>query len=228
MMTRWMFALSILLLSDGVIPSAALGQVSTDNQSGRAKVECEASPVYSQMSKVSTVVGQLRKGDVVTIDMEFISADGAWCLIAGVRRMRLGYIQSECLDREQPRSFTQWQVQSPPVQTTTETEPTKRTEAETQKRPTKEEIEEEVDRVLASRLRGLPAANDPGQTVFREPFGFDQIVGFQSFCNPRCFEDRARFGFSPRLTAPFRFFGGIGPSITAHVQMRPSHISRRR
>ncbi len=154
MITRWTFLISILLLISGVIPAAAFGQEHRRNQSGwPATVECDSLVVYSQMSTQSRVVGHLNKGDIVTINLEFIGAGGAWCSVAEPgKRVRLGYVQSECLEREQTESVTVWQAQSPPAQTMPETEPVQRTDTPSQKRPTREEIEQEVDRVLASRL----------------------------------------------------------------------------
>ena len=216
MITRWTSLISILLLISGVIPAAAFGQEHRGNQSGwRATVECDSLVVYSQMSTQSRVVGHLNKGDIVTINLEFIGAGGAWCSVAEPgKRVRLGYVQSECLEREQTESVTVWQAQSPPAQTRPETEPVQRTDAPSQKRPTREEIEQEVDRVLASRLNKLQPVNDSGQMVLREPFGFD---------------DRTSFLFLPRFGGPFNFpFLHVAPRVTATVRMRPSHILRRR
>jgi hypothetical protein len=214
MMTGWTFLISILFLISGVIPATALGQESRGKQSGwPATVECDSFVVYSQMSTQSRVVGRLKKGDVVTIDLEFISAGGAWCSVAEPgKRVRLGYAQSECLEREQTESFTVWQAQSPPAQTRPDTEPTQRTDTASQKRPTREEIEQEVDRVLASRLNALLPANDYSQTTLREPFWFD----------------RTSFVSLPRFGVPFNGFHHIAPRITSTMQMRPGHISRRR
>jgi len=216
MITRWAFLISALLLSSSVIPATAFGQVSTRNKSGwRAAVECDSLAVYSQMSTQSRVVGHLTKGDIVTIDLEFICASGAWCSVAEPgKRVRLGYAQSECLEREQTESFTLWEAQSPLAQTRPDTEPVQRADRATEKLPTREEIEQEVDRVLASRLNALQLANDSGQRTLREPFGFD---------------DQTSFVFLPRFGGPFNFpFHHIAPRVTATVQMRPSHIFRRR
>ena len=217
MITRWTFLISILILISGVIPAAAFGQEHRRNQSGwRATVECDSLVVYSQMSIRSRVVSHLKKGDVVTIDLEFIGAGGAWCSVAeSGKRVRLGYVQSECLEREQTESVTVWQAQSPPAQTRPETEPVQRTDTPSQKRPTREEIEQEVDRVVASRLKALQLANEtPVQMVQREPFGVDEGISFAFL---------PRFGFG----VPINVFRHVTPRIPPCAQMR-SHISRRR
>ena len=215
MITRWTLLISILLLSSAAIHAAAFGQEPRRNQSSwRPTVECDSLVVYSQMSIESRVVGRLKKGDAVRIDLEFISAEGAWCSVAEPgKRARLGYVQSECLEREQPESVTQWQAQSPSAQTRPDTEPLQRTDTASQKHPTREEIEQEVDRVLASRLKALQPANDSGQTASREPFGFD---------------DRTSFVFLPRFGVPFNFLHHTASCVTPSVQMRPSRFSRRR
>ena len=217
MITRWTFLISILLLNSGVIPATAFGQEFKRNQSGwRATVECDSLAVYSQMSTQSRGVSHLKKGDIVTIDLEFIGAGGAWCSVAEPgKRVRLGYAQSECLEREQTESFTVWQAQSPPAQTRPETEVVQRTDTASQKHPTREEIEQEVDRALASRLNALLPANDYSQTALREPFWFDRF-------------DKTSLVFLPRFGVPFNFFHHIAPRVTSSVQTRPSHILRRR
>ena len=157
MITRWNFLISVLLLSSAVIPATAFGQESRRNQSGwRATVECDSLLAYSQMSTDSKVMGHLKKGDIVAIDLEFIGAGGAWCSVAEPgKRARLGFVESECLEREQTESFTVWQAQSPPAPTRLDTEPLQRTDTTTQKRPRKEEIEQEADRVLAFSTLGM-------------------------------------------------------------------------
>ena len=215
MITRWTFLISIFLLSSGVLPAPSLGQEPRRNQSGwRATVECDSLVVYSQMSTASRIVGHLKKGDLVGIDLEFIGSDGAWCSVAEPgKRVRLGFVESECLEREQTESFTRWQAQLTPAQTRTDTEPVRRAEPPSQKQPAKEEIEQEVDRVLASRLNALLPANDYSQTVSREPLGFD---------------DRTSFFFLPRFGVPFNFLHHTAPCVTPSVQMRPGRFSRRR
>jgi len=208
--------ISLLLLSSGVIPATASGQEARRTQAGwRATVECDSLVVYSQMSIQSKVVGHFKKGDTVTITLEFISAGGAWCSVAEPGKwVRLGYVDSECLGREPTESYTVWQTQSPPSQTRPATEVVPRTDTASQKYPTREEIEREVDRALASRLNALLPANDYSQTAIREPFWFDRF-------------DQTSLAFLPRFGVPFNFFQHIVPRVTS-VQIRPSHMLRRR
>ncbi len=213
---RAMFLISLLLFSDA-IPVAVRGQEPGRNRSSwRATVACDLLLVYSQMSLQSRLVGQLKKGNIVTIHLEFISADGAWCSISEPgSRMRWGYVPSACLEREETDPVTKWEAKSlPPSETRPNSEPAQHTNITTQQRPTREEIEREVDRVLAARLNALLPANDFGQTTLREPFGFNE---------------QSSFLFLPRFGMPFNFFQHrIAPRITSSVQIRPSHIFRRR
>ncbi len=215
MITRRTFLISILFFSSSVIHAPSLGQELRLNQSGwRATVECDDVIVYSQMSTQSKVLSNLKKGDIVTIDLEFIGAYGAWCSVAEPgKRARLGLVKSECLEREQTEAVPVWQAQLPPAQTRPDSEPAQRAETPSQKHPTKEEIEQEVDRVLASRLNALAPAKDSGQTILSEPFGF---------------VDHASFAFLPRFGAPFKFFRHAAPCVTPSVQMRPRHVFGRR
>jgi len=217
MIEQWTFSASIVFLISSVISATAFGQESRRNQSGwRATVECDQLVVYSQMTIQSRIVGHLKKGDVVTIDLEFISAGGNWCSVAEPgKRGRLGYVQSGCLERDQTESFTRWEAQSQPTQTRPDTEPAQRADRTTEKQVTREVIEQEVDRVVASRLKALQLANEtPVQMVQPEPFGFD---------------DRTSFLFLPRFGVPFNFpFDHIAPRVTSSVRIRPSRIVRRR
>ena len=219
MIRRLSFSVSILLLSSGLI--TALGQTPKHHQAGwRATVECESLAVYSQMSTKSTIVGHLKKADMVTIDLEFISAGGAWSSVRETgKRMRLGYAQSDCLEREQTDQVTKWEAQSLPSETPPNPEPTQHIDITVEKRPTREEIEREIDRALGAKLNALLPANDSGQTDLREPLWLD---------------DRTSFLFLPGFGVPFDFSNrriaprSITPRIPASVQIRPGHIFRRR
>jgi hypothetical protein len=223
MITRWTFFLFVLLISSGAIPAPAVGQQSNRNQSGwRATVDCDALVVYSQMTTQSKVVSHLTKGDIVTIDLEIISAGGTWCLVSEPgKRQRPGYAPSECLDREQTESITHWDAQSPPDHTRPDTEPVQLADRTTEKRATREEIEQEVDRAVASRLKALQLTNEtPLQVVQRDALGFDDRTSFLFLPG---------FGFLPRFGVPFNFpFRHIAPSVTSRVQIRPNQFLRRR
>lgn len=219
MIRRLSFSVSILLLSSSLI--TAIGQTPKHHQAGwRATVECDSLAVYSQMFTQSTIVGHLKKGDVVTIDLEFISSGGAWSSVREIgKRMRLGYVQSECLEREQTDQITKWEAQSLPSETTPNPEPAQHIDITVEKRPTTEEIEREVDRALGAKLNALLPANDPGQTELREPLWLD---------------DRTSLLFLPGLGVPFDFSHrrfaphGITPRVPSSVQIRPGHNFRRR
>lgn len=226
MIRRLSFPVSILLLSSSVITATVFGQTPKSHQAGwRGTVACESLAVYSQMSTQSRVVSQLKKEDVVTIDLEFITSGGVWSSVREIgKRMRLGYVRSDCLERDQTDQVTKWETQSLPPETTPHPQPAQHIDIAVERRPTREEIEREVDRALGAKLDALLPPNDSGQTELREPLWLD---------------DRTSFPFLPGFGVPFDFthrniaHRNIGPrSIPPHipsaVQIRPSHIFRRR
>jgi hypothetical protein len=170
-------------------------------------------------------VSQLKKEDVVTIDLEFITAGGVWSSVRETgKRMRLGYVRSDCLERDQTDEVTKWETQSLPPETTPNPQPAQHIDIAMERRPTREEIEREVDRALGARLDALLPPNDSRQTEPREPLWLD---------------DRTSFLFLPGFGVPFDFSHrsiahhsiaprSIPPHIPSAVQIRPSHIFRRR
>ncbi len=68
----------------------------------RAIVKSEILLVYLEMSTASTVVKSLKRGDVVTVDLEIQGTAGGWCRVREVgENMRLGYVL--CKNLERPR-----------------------------------------------------------------------------------------------------------------------------
>jgi hypothetical protein len=173
----------------------------------------------------SRVVGHLKNADVVTVDLEFITAGGTWSSVReGGKRMRLGYVRSDCLEREQPDKVTQWEAQYLPPEATSKPDPAQHIDIAVEKRPTREEIEREVDRALGAKLNALPPANDTRQTELSEPLWLDGGTSFlfsPGFAVPFGFSHR---GIAHRSIVP----RSIPPHIPSTVQIRPSHIFRRR
>src|SRR5215470_2758489 len=114
-MTR-LIAIGILLSFILISPSALGQQVNPSQAEWRATVKCDSLPVYSHMSTNSRIVKFLKSGSTVTIDLEIVGSDGAWSLVREQgQRVRLGYVQSECLDGERPISHATWQPPPPAV-----------------------------------------------------------------------------------------------------------------
>src|SRR5215813_9055909 len=114
--SRWM--LMILwgfLCFHSLMTGVAFGQNADDGKSGwQATISCDSVPVYSRMSIDSSKVKNLSKGESVTLDLEIIGADGAWGIVREPgKKIRLGYIRSECLEWKHPAFVTAQYVESP-------------------------------------------------------------------------------------------------------------------
>ena len=110
-------ALGLMLVSLTVAPLAgapAQGTLAEPKATVREDV-----PVHSGMGADTRVVGQLQKGDVVTIDIELNGHDGQWCgVIQQGRATPVGYVPCGNLDR-QARTGRQWKL----VRTQTRAQP---------------------------------------------------------------------------------------------------------
>jgi hypothetical protein len=87
---------------------------STIESSGRAVVKADFLAVYSNMTKESAVVKFLKKGEVVTIELEIEWEKGAWCVIAEQGETTpTGYVQCRHLVREEPPGPVWEKVEKP-------------------------------------------------------------------------------------------------------------------
>jgi len=209
---------SLFCLSSFV--TVAFRQQADHNKPSLAKVTCDDVPVYSQMSIESMIVKYLRGGDVVAIDLEIVGSDPPWSLVRqDGRKVRLGFVQSECLETNEPPSFTKWQSQSPRPGPSSPPDFGLRSTEPLAARPlTREEIDDEVERAVAAALsRMLSAASidqnqAAGDTTFRSP---DLVfVPFQT----GTFFNQSPF-FLPRPVLRFNRFGrfftppGVRPTV---------------
>lgn len=205
-------------------PAAAFAQQPEPKPSNwRSTVACDSLVVYSQMSTQSRVVGHLKKGDQVNIDLEIIGSDGSWSIVTEPgKRRRLGHVQSDCLEREQFRPPVGWEARSlPPSERRPMPELIQGPGITAQKGPTKEEIEREVDRAVALRLNALMSETGTQQTATPAP---------------PWFADGASFLFVPGFSRPFNFFPhrpthfprSLVPHFTPSVQIRSGSSFRRR
>jgi hypothetical protein len=201
------------------LSSVALGQQVDHNKPWLAKVTCDDVPVYSQMSIESMIVKYLRGGDVVAIDLEIVGSDPPWSLVRQEgRKVRLGFVQSECLETTEPPSFTKWQSQSPrPRLSSTPDSDLRSTEPPAARPLTREEIDEEVQRAVAAALsRMLSAASiDQNQPAGNMAFESQDLVFVPFQTGP--FLNQGPF-FLPRPLLRFNRFGRFLPL----TEIRPS------
>jgi len=66
---------------------------------GSATVNADSVAVYSETSSSSTVLKQLPKGSVLTVDYSVITGEGDWCSLGAPER---GYVLCDSLKREEP------------------------------------------------------------------------------------------------------------------------------
>jgi hypothetical protein len=60
------------------------------------------------------VAGELRQGDVVTLEMELESPEGHWCAVRHAARSIAGYVPCESLERPQEKKKF-WERTTPPA-----------------------------------------------------------------------------------------------------------------
>ena len=224
MMRQSILLISLLWLGHNAInPDSTFGR-QPDQSAWQDTVDCDSLVVYSQMYTQSRVVGHLKKGDQVKIDLEIIGSNGSWSSVRSPgKRVRLGYVQSGCLERTQREPLIRWEAQSiPPIEMRPPPESVRATDIAVQKPPTREEIEREIDLRVASRLNALMSATGTAQAAPPEPLWWG---------------DRASFTFVPRFGGvPFSFFPrgpspfphGLVPRFIPSVRIHPGRISRRK
>lgn len=219
---------------NAINPDSAVGQ-QPDQSGWQAIVECDSLVVYSQMYTQSRIVGHLKKGDQVKIDLEIIGSSGSWSSVMSPgMRVRLGYVQSGCLKRKQQEPVIRWEAQSiPPAEIRPRPESALAGDIAVQKPPTREEIELEIDRRVASRLNALMSATGVSQTELPEPLllgdraSFTFVPGFGGV--PFSFFPR-RFPHSmtPFPTNPAPFPRSLVPRFIPSVQIHPGRMLRRK
>jgi hypothetical protein len=235
MMRQSILLISLLWLGHNAInPDSVFGQ-QPDQSGWQATVECDSTVVYSQMYTQSRVVGYLKKGDQVKIDLEIIGSSGSWSSVTSPgKRVRLGYVQSGCLKRKQQEPVIRWEAQSiPPAEMRPRPEPALAADIAGQKAPTREEIELEIDRRVAARLNALSSPTGIPQTESPEPLwlgdraSFTFLPGFGgvplSFF-PRRFPHR----ITPFPTNPAPFSRSLVPPFIPSVQIHPGRMLRRK
>ena len=230
---------SILLIfllwlgQNAINPDSVFGQ-QPEQSAWQATVECDSLVVYSQMYTQSRVVGHLKKGDQVKIDLEIIGSSGSWSSVRSPGgRERLGFVRSGCL-RRRHKPVIQWEAQSiTPAEMRPRPESAQAADISRQKAPTREEIELEIDRRVAARLNALISPTGISQTESPEPLwlgdraSFPFVPGFGG----------VPFGFFPRRfphsmmpfpTNPSPFHRSLGPRFIPSVQIHPGSTTPRK
>ncbi|HET9531677.1 MAG TPA: SH3 domain-containing protein [Blastocatellia bacterium] len=222
---RIIICLSLVFCGVETAPAAK----SDDDQSdwrGFALVDSLA--IYSKMSPESAVVGRLKKGEAVRINLEITGADGIWCSVTGIEDITAsGYVRAEYLEKERPASPGEWRYLPPPEPV--EEQAGDKTSAKMKASPflyaSKDKIRIAVEQFYARRFgRSLPISAY-GQTGLHSRMGFSHHNAFDVPLHPDGIEGRALISFLREQGIPFIAFRRAvrGAATGPHVHIgRPS------
>jgi hypothetical protein len=202
--------LSFLLCLSSLATFAFGQKVDHSDTTWRATVTCQDVPVYSQMSIESMIVKYLRDGDVVTIDLEIVGSDQPWSLVRQEgRRVRLGFMQSDCLERAEPVSMSKWQSQSPGATVSSLPDSDLRSREPLTASPlTREEIDQEIERAVTATLSRILSGSGTDQTPVTGDTAFEnQELLFVPFPTAGIWDPF----FSRRPVLRFNRFGRVFP-----------------
>jgi len=192
----------------------------------QATVKLDSAEVYSGVSASSRVVGMLKRGDSVFINMEITGSDGTWYAIStGGETAISGYLSRKALEVSQPTEVASWEYLPPP-----EPKPAVDDKSITGKKGaiaavSKGQIERDIKSFFISKFgRTLPVSAF-GQTRLHDRLGFDHRNGIDVALSPDSTEGRAVLDRLRGLGVPFIAFRRAVPGVAtgAHIHVgKPS------
>jgi hypothetical protein len=215
----------LMLILAIALPAAA--QDDAGPAGWQATVKLDSAEVYAGVSASSRVVGLLKRGDPVVINMEITGSGGTWYAItSGGESAVSGYLNRTALDVSQPTEVARWEYLPPP-------EP--KPPAEDQSKPSdkksaiaafsKGQIERNIKSFFISKFgRTLPVSAF-GQTRLHSRLGFDHSNGIDVALSPDSTEGRAVLDRLRGLGVPFIAFRRAVPGVAtgAHIHVgKPS------
>jgi hypothetical protein len=214
----------ILILA---IATSAAAQADSASNGWQATVKLDSAEVYSGVSASSRVVGMLKRGDSVFINMEITGSGGTWYAVTtGGETAVSGYLNRTALEVSQPTEVARWEYLPPP-------EPKPPTDAKstaTDKKSaiaafSKGQIEHDIKSFFISKFgRTLPVSAF-GQTRLHSRLGFDHSNGIDVALSPDSTEGQAVLDRLRGLGVPFIAFRRAVPGIAtgAHIHVgKPS------
>jgi hypothetical protein len=94
-------SIAICCIMFGVFELKAQEEKPSEEDTGRSSVVSDSLTVFSRTSSNSTIVKNLKMGDVVTVEYEIEGAEGAWCGITEEGQTTVsGYVQCKYLKRQ--------------------------------------------------------------------------------------------------------------------------------
>jgi predicted aspartyl protease len=110
--------LQFLIFAILLITASARTGAESAELAGKVVVKADSVIVYSEMSTASEQVKSLHKGDVLKVEYELESSEGAWCAVAEQDQSAVsGYVQCKYLQQEETRK-ERWQHVGSSVRTT--------------------------------------------------------------------------------------------------------------
>jgi len=208
-----------------VRPVLAQGDAGTTGW--QATVKLDSAEVYAGLSSTSRVVGTLKRGDPVVINMEITGSDGTWYAITTVGETTVsGYLNRKSLEVFQPTDVARWEYQPPP-----EPKPPADEQSATKDKKSaiaaasKGQIERDIKSFFISKFgRTLPVSAF-GQTRLHDRMGFDHRNGIDVALSPDSAEGRAVLDRLRGLGVPFIAFRRAVPGVAtgAHIHVgKPS------
>ena len=216
--------LALFLIFAIARPAAA--QADTGAGGWQATVKLDSAEVYAGVSATSRVVGTLKRGDSVVINMEITGADGTWYAItAGGDTAISGYLSRKALEVPQPTEVASWEYLPPPEPKPAVDEKSIPAKKGAIAAYSKGQIERDVKSFFISKFgRTLPVSAF-GQTRLHDRLGFDHRNGIDVALSPDSTEGRAVLDRLRGLGVPFIAFRRAVPGVAtgAHIHVgKPS------
>jgi hypothetical protein len=217
--------LGLLLIFAIARPAAA--QPDAGPTGWQATVKLDSAEVYSGVSASSKVVGVLKRGDSVFINMEITGSGGTWYgITTGGETAVSGYLNRTALEVSQPTEVARWEYLPPPDPKP----PAEAQSAATDRKSaiaaySKGQIERDIKSFFTTKFgRTLPVSAF-GQTRLHDRLGFDHRNGIDVALSPDSTEGRAVLDRLRGLGVPFIAFRRAVPGVAtgAHIHVgKPS------
>lgn len=216
--------IGLLLICAIARPAAA--QPDAGSTSWQATVRLDSAEVYSGVSASSRIVGTLKRGDSVFINLEITSSDGTWYAITtGGEAAISGYLSRKALEVSQPTEVASWEYLPPPEPKPAVDEKSIPTKKGAIAAYSKGQIERDIKSFFISKFgRTLPVSAF-GQTRLHDRLGFDHRNGIDVALSPDSTEGRAVVDRLRGLGVPFIAFRRAVPGVAtgAHIHVgKPS------
>ena len=216
--------LGLLLMFAIARPAAA--QPDAGPTGWQAMVKLDSAEVYAGVSASSRVVGTLKRGDSVFINMEITGSDGSWYAITtGGDTAISGYLSRKALEVSQPTEVAVWEYVPPPEPKPAVDEKSLSAKNGAIAAISKGQIERNIKSFFISKFgRTLPVSAF-GQTRLHDRLGFDHRNGIDVALSPDSTEGRAVLDRLRGLGVPFIAFRRAVPGVAtgAHIHVgKPS------